>query len=172
MRSKVNSKLYFTAAVVLALLMLVPASVQATAYTWTGTTSSAWNVTTNWSGGTFPNAYTDTATLGTVITNTPVSLTTTALLGGGGTVLTLSNVAGSATGLDIAATTGILGMQGNIVLSSSSTNGRKITIEGILRNDAASSATTYTISGGTNAGDIIQLVGGTISSLNGGIWAF
>ena len=41
-----------------------------------------------------------------------------------------------------------------------------------LRNDAASSATSYTISGGTNASDFVFLNGGTISSLNGGIWAF
>ena len=88
-----------------------------------------------------------------------------------GTVLTLSNVAGSPTGLDIAGT-GILGVKGNIVLSSGTSNGRKITVEGILRNDAASSATTYTISGGTPPVNIIQLNGGTISSLNGGGWTF
>ena len=88
-----------------------------------------------------------------------------------GNVLTLSNVAGSATGLDITST-GLLGVQGGISLSSGTTNGRNITIEGTLRNDAASSATTYTIGGGTNAGDFIQLVGGTISSLNGGTWTF
>jgi len=152
--------------VILALALLVPLTAQATAYTWTGTTSNAWALSTNWTGGTFPSAYADTATIG-VATNNPVSLTDTELLGG----LTVSNVASSLTGLDIAST-GILGMQGGISLSSGTTNGRKITIEGILRNDAASSATTYTISGGTNAGDIIQLVGGTISSLNGGIWAF
>ena len=145
---------------------------QATAFTWSGTTSNAWNLNANWGGSGFPNAYTDTATIGTVITNTPVSLSTTALLGvASGSALTLSNVAGSATGLDITST-GTLGMQGGITLSSSTTNGRKITIEGILRNDAASSATTYTIGGGTNAGDIIQLVNGTISSQNGGVWAF
>jgi len=151
---------------------LLPVMAQATGYTWSGTTSNAWNDNTNWGGAGFPNAYTDTATIGTVILNTPVTLSTTALLGAAsGTVLTLSNIAGSAIGLDITGT-GLLGVQGNIVLSSGTTNGRKITIEGTLRNDAASSATTYTISGGTNAGDIIQLVGGTISSLNGGKWTF
>ncbi len=172
------SKLGLTAALVLVLSLLVPASVWATAYTWTGTTSNVWNLDTNWGqtsgSGLYPGsavAYADTATIGTVITNTPVSLSTLATLGGGATVLTLSNVAGSATGLDIAGT-GILGVQGNIVLSSGTTNGRKITIEGTLRNDAASSATTYTISGGTNAGDLIQLIGGTISSPNGGKWTF
>jgi fibronectin-binding autotransporter adhesin len=158
--------------------LLAVGTSQATSYTWSGATSNAWNLDTNWGqvsgSGLFPGsgtAYADTAVIGTVITNTPVSLSTTATLGGGATVLTLSNVAGSAIGLDITAS-GLLGVQGNIVLSSGATNGRKITLEGILRNDAASSATTYTISGGTNAGDIIQLAGGTISSLSGGKWTF
>jgi fibronectin-binding autotransporter adhesin len=168
-------KILILGGVMLALALMIPITAQATAFTWSGTTSNAWNLNTNWGGSGFPNAYTDTATIGTVIANTPVSLSTTALLGvASGNALILSNVAGSATGLDITST-GILGMQGGIGLSSSTTNGRKITIEGILRNDSTSGG-TYTIGGGTNAGDIIQLVGGTISSLstgsNAGIWAF
>jgi hypothetical protein len=166
----ITRKVFSLIALVLVLSSLVPLTAYATGYTWNGGSSNAWNVSANWTGGTFPNSYSDTATIG-VAANTPVSLTTTALLGGGGTALTLTNITSSPTGLDIASG-GTLGMQGNIVLSSSSTNGRKITIEGILRNDAATSATTYSVTGGTNAGDILQLIGGTISSLNGGIWSF
>ena len=142
-------------------LSLLPVTAHATSYTWTGTTSSAWNVNSNWGGTGFPNAYTDQATIPSAGANRPVSLSTTALLGGGGTALTISGASSGTTSnsLDITST-GLLGMQGGISIGSR----RTLTIEGTLRNDAASSGTTYTITGSPT------LNGGTISSLNGGIW--
>jgi hypothetical protein len=140
----------------------------ATSYTWIGTTSSDWTTTGNWSSLGFPNAYTDTATIGATGLNKPVilSISSTVLLGGGGTVLTTSGTSA----LSPLTINGTLGLQGNIVNTRSSGTGtEKITINGTLRNDAASSATTYSI-GGSNGS--ISLGGGTISSLNGGIWAF
>lgn len=137
-------------------LALLPLTAQAASYTWTGTTSNAWNLSTNWTGGTFPQTYADTATIPSSATHYPVSLSTTELLGG----LTTQNPSKtSATALDITST-GLLGMQGNVTIGSL----RPITLEGVLRNDAASSSTTYTISGP------LTLNGGTISSQNGGIW--
>ena len=157
-------KTLITGLVILALAML-PLTAQAVSYTWTGSSSIAWNNSGNWTGGTFPGngtSYTDQATINVNLpTNTPVSLGTTVLLGGATTALTIGTSAG-ATALDITGT-GLLGMQGNISLR------KAMTIEGTLRNDAASSATTYTISG---TGGSIGLVGGTISSLNGGKWTF
>jgi len=143
-----------------ALAVCLAGPVLASPLTWTGTTSNAWNLATNWGGSAFPNAYADQATIGTS-TNNPVTLSTTALLGGGGTALTVGTGAAT-TALDIASG-GTLGVQGNLSLR------KKVTIEGILRNDAASSATTYTVTG---SGGSIGLAGGTISSLSGGIWSF
>ncbi|MCX5682413.1 MAG: hypothetical protein NT049_01850 [Planctomycetota bacterium] len=143
---------------------------QAALFTWSGTTSNAWELGSNWGGSSFPSLYTDQATIG-ASANNPVSLTTTKLLGGATTVLTIANYSPTnATAMDIAAA-GTLGLQGNISLSSGTTNAKKITVEGTLRNDGTA-GTPYSITGGTAAGDMIQLVGGTISSLNGGIWNF
>jgi hypothetical protein len=161
MRAIVSRKLCVLSVVVaVTVLLLSSVDVRAAVYTWTGGTSNAWNLSTNWTGGTFPNAYTDQATIG-ISTQNPVSLSTTALLGGGGTALTVGTGA-AATALDITSS-GTLGMQGSLSLR------KKITIEGTLRNDAASSATTYTVTG---SGGSIGLAGGTISSANGGVWSF
>ena len=151
--------------VILALALMVPLTAQATAYTWTGTTSNAWNLNTNWGGSGFPNAYTDQATIPSAGANRPVTLSTTALLGiASGNALTISGATSGTTSnsLDIASG-GLLGMQGGISIGSR----RTFTIDagGTLRNDAASSATTYTITGAP------ILNGGTMSSLNGGGWS-
>ena len=61
----------------------------ATSYTWIGTTSSDWTTTGNWSSLGFPNAYTDTATIGATGLNKPVilSISSTVLLGGAGVLI-------------------------------------------------------------------------------------
>lgn len=148
-------------ALVLAGVALMAFSAQATAYTWTGTSSSAWNQTGNWNVSGFPNAYTDTATIPYLTLRPTVSLSTAASLGGASTALAISNKAttGTVNALDITSS-GILGMQGGISIGTR----RTLTIEGILRNDAASSATTYNLTG------TAILNGGTLSSLNNGIW--
>jgi hypothetical protein len=135
---------------------------QAANITWTGTTSNAWNLGTNWAGGVAPNAYTDTATISTTANN-PVSISTIVFLGSSTTSLTIGSTA-SATALDITST-GTLGMQGGISLGTT----RTMTVEGVLRNDGAA-GTAYAIGGASITG--LTLVGGTISSLNGGTWTF
>ena len=82
----------------------------------------------------------------------------TILLGGSDTALTIGSKAG-ATALSIS---GTLGMQGNI------SNAKEVEISGTLRNDATSSSTFYSISGGGS----LSLLGGTIGTLNGGGWIF
>jgi hypothetical protein len=127
----------------LAAVALIPLTAQATSYTWTGTTSNAWNLNTNWGAAAFPNATTDQATIN-VNTHNPVSLTTTASFGGTGIgpsgdfnyALFIDSTAGS-TALDIAATTGILQMTGSIY------NSETITIEGILRNQTSFTSGTH-----------------------------
>jgi hypothetical protein len=148
-----------------AALALLPLTAQATSYTWTGTTSNAWALATNWGGSGFPNSYSDQATIPSTGANRPVTLSTTALLGiASGNALTISGAASGTTSnsLDIASG-GLLGMQGGISIGTRRT--LIIDTGGTLRNDAASSATTYTISGSP------ILNGGTISSLNGGKWS-
>lgn len=150
-------------ALALAGIFLLSFTAQASPYTWTGINSNDWATSGNWNVSGFPNAYTDTATIPYLATRPTVSLSTLALLGGGGTALTISNKSTGTTvnALDITGS-GTLGMQGGISIGTR----RTLTIEGILRNDAASSATSYNIAGTT------ILNGGTISSLNGGIWNF
>jgi hypothetical protein len=151
----------FILVIVMLAIAQMPVSAWATAYNWSSSsTTSAWETPGNWGAAAYPNSYGDQATIG-VTAHNPVSLTTTALLGGGGTALTIGTGA-AATGLDIASG-GLLGVQGNLSLR------KKITIEGTLRNDATSSATTYTVTG---SGGSIGLAGGTISSQNGGKWSF
>ncbi len=156
---------------VLLLPLLVPLSASATVYTWTGATSSAWNLSTNWSGGTFPNATTDQATIN-VATSNPVSLTTTASVGGTGIgpsgdlnyALFIDSTAG-ATGLDIGATTGILQMLGGIY------NSKIITIEGTLRNQTTTASGSHPFI--INGPGSLTLAGGTITSNNThGGWTF
>jgi hypothetical protein len=151
----------------LAGVVLMAAAAQATAYTWTGTTDNTWATSTNWTGGTFPGngtTYTDQATINYLAARPTVSLSTTELLGGATTALTIG---AKATTPAVNALTigsgGLLGMQGGISIGTR----RTLTIAsgGTLRNDATSSATTYTIAGSP------ILTGGTISSLNGGIWS-
>lgn len=150
---------------------LLPVTAQATGYTWTGTTSNAWNTNANWNPSTaYPNSYSDQATIsGSSGTNKPGVLNSTVLLGiASGTALTTSGTS-ALSPLDIQLT-GLLGMQGNISNSRSSGSGtEKITIEGTLRNDAATAGTVYTISGSNGS---VGLSGGVISSQNGGIWSF
>ncbi len=177
-------KTLILAAMVLALAMM-PLTAQAANYTWTGTASNAWNHDTNWGqtsgSGLFPGSvvgsYADTATIG-VSSNNPVSLSTTALLGGGGTALTIgTGSSGTSADLDIASG-GTLGMQGNLFITTPTTGSNKnrsITIEGTLRNDSASPGTNYSISGtttGSHGTETVTLNGGTMSSLNGGGWTF
>jgi hypothetical protein len=163
-------------ALALVLSLLISISAQATPFTWSGASSNAWADANNWGGSGFPNAYTDQATIG-VNVNNPVSLSTTALLGGGGTALTVgTGGSGTTADLDIAAA-GTLGMQGSIFITtptSGSNKNRGMTIEGTLRNDGAA-GTFYTISGLTTTGhgsETLTLNGGTISSSNGGGWTF
>ena len=167
-------KTYILVASILVLSLLVPLTAQASLFTWTGTTSNVWNLDTNWgsSGGVFPGSaalYADQAQI-LVSGNNPATISTTVTLGGAATALTIGNYAPNlAAAMDIALG-GTLGIQGNVSLGTLTTNDKKITIEGVLRNDT-SPAATNTISGGS-ANNITQLVGGTISSLNGGSWAF
>lgn len=149
------------AVTVLAVLLLVAGTSLASVYNWTGTSGNAWNNSGNWGGTGYPNAYTDQATIPSAGANRPVELNNTALVGGATTALTLSGASSGSTSvsLDISST-GLLGMQGGISIGSR----RQLTIEGTLRNDAASSATSYAIAGSP------ILAGGTISSLNGGSW--
>ena len=161
-------------ALALAGVAFLAVGAQATAYTWTGTNSNAWNDTTspatnNWgvTTGAFPNAYTDTASIpGTTGLNKPVVLSTTALLGGGGN--TTLNIGGASTGSTVNAldinSTGTLGMQGGITIGSR----RTLSVEGTLRNDSASPGTNYTVTGSSQTNTLLN--GGTISSLHGGGW--
>lgn len=176
-----NARIVFVLAVVsLAILSVTPLPVEATSYTWTGADSinlKAWESAANWSGGTYPNAYADTATIA-LATNNPVTLSTTALLGAtSGNALTIgTGGSGTTANLDIIGS-GTLGMQGPISITtptSGSNKSRGITVEGTLRNDGAS-GTFYSISGTTTTGhgaETLTLNGGTIGSLNGGGWTF
>jgi hypothetical protein len=141
---------------------LLPITAQAASSTWTGTTSGAWEQKTNWGAAVaYPNSYSDQATIPYLAARPTVSLSSAVLLGGGGTALTISAKSsnGTVNALDITSS-GLLGMQGGISIGAR----RTMTIEGTLRNDAASSATAYTISGSP------IMNGGTLSSLNGGVW--
>jgi hypothetical protein len=151
--------------------LLVPLSASATAYTWSGATSNAWNLSTNWSGGTFPNATTDQATIN-ISTHNPISLTTTASVGGTGIgpsgdltyALFIDSTAGP-TALDIGATTGILQMLGGIY------NSEIITLEGTLRNQTTTTSGSHPFS--LNGPGSLTLAGGTITSNNThGGWTF
>ena len=154
--------------VILALALMVPLTAQAAAYTWTGTTSGVWELGSNWGSSNYPSTYSDQATIPYLTTRPTVSLSTTELLGGGGTALTISNktTTGNVNALDITSS-GTLGMQGGISLGTR----RTMTIEGILRNDSNATVNptgaAYTISGTG-----ITLNGGTISDIAGGngIW--
>jgi hypothetical protein len=165
---RVRTALLLPSVVVLASL-LAPATILAAGYTWTGTTSDAWNLASNWGGSGFPNNnspsndYLDQATIPYLSARPTVALSTTALLGGATTALSISNKTTGATvnALDITSS-GLLGMRGNISIGTR----RTITLEGVLRNDGTS-GTPYTVSGGS-----LLMNGGTVSSQNGGVWNF
>ena len=152
-----------TSLIVVLALALVPVTAQATTYIWTGdsSTTHAWDFNTNWgaSSTAFPNAYTDTATL-TTTTNWPATIgigtTNTIHLGASGAALTTTGTGATTVALDIASS-GVLGMKGNIA------NTRRITVEGTLSNDDSGA---HTISGTGN----ILLNGGILSSAGGGSW--
>jgi hypothetical protein len=151
--------------IIAALTLMVPLAAQATAYTWTGTNSADWATTGNWNVSGFPSTYGDQATIPYLTTRPTVTLSTTALLGGATTPLTISTktstVNGTVNALDIASG-GLLGMQGGISIGTR----RSMTIEGTLRNDSTTGA-TYNVTGGS-----ITLNGATISDIAGGtgIW--
>jgi hypothetical protein len=136
-------------------LFLAVGTSQATSYSWNGTTSNAWALSTNWTGGTYPNAAGDQATIN-VSNHNPVSLTTSVTLGASATALTIGSSAGS-TALDIAAA-GTLNMTGG---TGGISNSKVITIEGLLAAIYASGSVTehYSIAGSGS----ISLVGGTIN---------
>jgi hypothetical protein len=164
---QIRSAVVVSTIALLASMLLSPLAL-AVSFSWTGTTGGTpalWSTNGNWNSAGSPSTYADQATIGTALNN-PVTLNTSALVGGGGTALAITGSAGT-TALDIAAG-GFLGVQGNI------TNRKIITIEGTLENDAALNTTTYTVtSAGSGTGNgSITLSGGTISSLNGGIWGF
>ena len=132
--------------------LLVPLTAQAISYTWSGTTSTAWNDSGNWNSAGPPGSiFTDTALIN-INHNEPVILTTTADLGG----LTITTGANT-TALNINSG-GALEMQGNIA------NSRTITINtgGILDNASGGSMTMN----GT-----ITMGGGQITSSGGGLIA-
>jgi hypothetical protein len=159
-----NVRLRWIILAMAAVLLTDAAASQAASYTWTGTSSNVWELNANWGGSGFPNAYTDAATIPSAGANRPVVVGALDLVGtASGNALTISGAASGSTSvsLDISAA-GTLGVQGGVSIGTR----RQLTIEGILRNDAPSSATTYTISGAP------ILNGGTISALNGGIWNF
>jgi hypothetical protein len=181
-------KTFWLVAILVGGLIIAPAGAWAATvnFTWNPDTqhdsTSSWTYLSgsksNWSGtGSGPGHYypgqlsnnSDTATISDP-TGNPVNLGVTILLGYGlanTDVLTLSN---SGNSLHIN-NGGILGIQGGNTTTGIS-NAGTITINsgGILRNDAASAtpATHYSIHGGGT----IALAGGTISSLNGGVWNF
>jgi hypothetical protein len=159
---KTRNCMWCSLGVAFLVLGLVPLTAQATSFTWTGGTSTAWAQTGNWTPAGFPNAYTDTATI-SASTNNPVSLSGLELLGGTTTVLTIGNTAGT-NSLDITST-GTLGVQGGISIGTT----RRITVEGILRNDGTA-GTHYAIGGASTTGVVLN--GGTVSSLSGGVWDF
>jgi hypothetical protein len=108
-------------------LGLNPVLARAVVSTWTGASSSAWELGANWSGGVVPNSAADTAIID-LATNTPVQISTAILLGGGTTSsLTIGDNA-AASGLHIA-TGGSLTLTGATAGISSS---KAIALEGLL----------------------------------------
>ena len=108
-------------------LSLAPLSTLATTYTWLGTSSNAWELAANWSGGTYPNNAADMAAID-LATNNPVQISTAVLLGGSASnSLTIGDNAGT-TGLDIASA-GSLTLTGTAAGISSN---KIVTIEGLL----------------------------------------
>jgi hypothetical protein len=162
-------KIIILAVLVLGLSSLIPLYSLASVYTWTGAsgTNDNWNTTGNWNpSSSFPNSYSDQATIAYVSTHPTVTITngTTVLLGNSsGNALTINaknpNSGSAVNALDIASG-GLLGMQGSISIGTR----RTITIEGTLRNDSTTGA-TYNVTGTT----ILQ--GGTLASQNGGTWS-
>ena len=154
--------------IIAALTLMVPLAAQATGYTWTGTASTTdWATSGNWNVSGVPSTYSDQATINYLSAHPTVTLNTTEFLGAAsGNALTIgakSPNSGSTVYALTIGSGGLLGMQGGISIGSRRT--LIIDAGGTLRNDAASSATTYTIAGTP------ILTGGTISSLNGGGWS-
>ena len=161
-RLRIRMCIRWSPALTMLALSLLPRTAQATAYTWTGANSAAWNLAANWTGGTFPNAAADQATIN-LGTNNPVLITTSITLGGATPSLTIGDSA-AATALDI-------GSAGSLIMNATTggiANNKIITLEGALNTNLGGATTRHYSIGGTGS---LSLLGGTITgSSTRGYW--
>ena len=168
---KTRNRMWPTLGVALLVLGVVPLATAQVAFTWTGTVNKTWENASNWSSGgsgRFPGQGTSYTDYIANVPNTPailpISLNGIELLGGSANVLT---IAAATTGTNVAVdvtAAGTLGVQGGFSIG----NRKIVQIEGVLRHDG-SAGTHYTIGGGATSSSV-NLVGGTVSSQNGGIF--